>query len=57
MRVGVLKEWLEAPPHVALGDALVADKEGPAAKTAYDKALTLPNVDAAAVRAKIAAIH
>ncbi len=41
---------------VAYGDALVADKEGPAAKTAYDKALTLTGVDAAAVRAKIAAI-
>ncbi len=42
---------------VMLGDALVADKEGPAAKTAYDKALTLPNVDATSVRAKIVAIH
>ena len=41
---------------VAYGDALVADKDGPAAKVAYDKALTAKGVDAASVRAKIAAI-
>lgn len=41
---------------VAYGDALVADKEGANAKAAYDKALTLPGVDAAAVRAKMSAI-
>jgi tetratricopeptide (TPR) repeat protein len=48
-------DW--APGWVAFGDALVASKEIPAAKTAYETALKSRGpVDAAAVRAKIAAL-
>ena len=45
------------PGWVALGDALAADGDGAAARTAYDKALGARSIDPAAVRAKIAALH
>ena len=46
------------PAFVALGDAFAADGDAAQARTAYDKALQAKGpVDAAAVRAKIAALH
>jgi tetratricopeptide (TPR) repeat protein len=46
------------PGWVALGDALVADGDPSAAKTAYDKALNARGpVDVAAVRTKMSALH
>ena len=46
------------PGWVALGDALAADGDSSGARSAYDKALAARGpVDAAAVRAKMAALH
>jgi hypothetical protein len=48
-------EW--GPGWVVLGDALVANKDNPGARAAYETALKGKGpVDAAAVRAKLAAI-
>ena len=46
------------PAFAVLGDALAADGDGAGARTAYDKALQGRGpIDAAAIRAKIAALH
>lgn len=45
------------PGWVALGDALVADKDVPGAKSAYEKARNAKNVDVAAVDRKLAKLR